>query len=285
MRGSSEHTEINLGSNDLLDDVTIRRTGVVYTVPIKIDQLKVQAVLDTGAEVTIISDKIFPQIQPTPPVVKEVNLRPAGRDMIMKGKIVGPVKISLGNKVYNEHVYVAPIEDKMLLGLGFLRKIGASAHLASDVLTIGNEKIPMKFGGSASSLKRIARITVIEPILIPPKTVARVPCKLNCPLSDYVVEPSLDKLPPGVIMPRTYHTGGESASVCLINMGDETVRVRPNKVIASASEATEAQPCDFISPNLAGVSRISCTPQIPEHMQDMINRAKVNLTEEEHKTC
>ena len=90
----------------------------------------IQAVLDTVAEVTIISDKIFPSIKPAPKVIKEVILRPAGRDKAMQGKIVGPVKILLD-------IYVAPIEDEMLLN--FLTRVGASAHLASDILTIGNE--------------------------------------------------------------------------------------------------------------------------------------------------
>ena len=129
------------GNHDLLEDITIRRAGVVFTIPIKVENKPIQAVLDTGAEVTIISDKVFPSIKPSPKVIKEVILRPAGRDMVMQGKTVGPVKILIGNTTYEDNIYVAPIEDKMLLGLNFLRRVGASAHLASDILTTGNEQV------------------------------------------------------------------------------------------------------------------------------------------------
>ena len=101
----------------------------------------------------------------------------------MQGKIVGPVKILIGNTTYEDNIYVAPIEDKMLLGLNFLRRVGsrASAHLASDILTIGNGQLKMKFGGTSDSVNRVSRVTVTEHATIPPRTVARIRCKLNTP--------------------------------------------------------------------------------------------------------
>ena len=66
------------------------------------------------------------------------------------------MRILIGNTTYEDNIYVAPIEDKMLLGLNFLRRVGASAHLASDILTIGNEQVKMKFGGTSDSVKSVA---------------------------------------------------------------------------------------------------------------------------------
>ena len=44
----------------------------------------------------------------------------AGRDMKMKTFIIGPVGI--GSRIYPSDVYVAPIDDDMLLGLNILYK-------------------------------------------------------------------------------------------------------------------------------------------------------------------
>ena len=46
----------------------------------------------------------------------------AGRNRKMKAHIVFPVKLEIWATVYEEQIYVAPIEDEMLLGLDFLEK-------------------------------------------------------------------------------------------------------------------------------------------------------------------
>ena len=143
----------------------------------------------------------------------------------------------------------------MLLGLNFLRRVGASANLASDILTIGNEQVKMIFGGTSDSIKRVSRVTVAERVTIPPRTIARIPCKLNTPLLEYVVEPS-NNLPLNTIMPRTYHDRTNNPFICLINTGDEKVTVNPNKVIGSACEAYEAKPFNFINTETVNVHRL-----------------------------
>ena len=41
---------------------------------------------------------------------------------------------------------------------------------------------------------------------------------------------------------------------------------------------------NFINPETVNVHRMSCETNIPEHMQDMLERAKENLTSDQHKT-
>ena len=44
-----------------------------------------------------------------------MTLTTAGRDMQMKGMVVGPLSMAPGKYMLNEVVYVAPISDDMLL--------------------------------------------------------------------------------------------------------------------------------------------------------------------------
>ena len=62
-----------------------------------------RAVVDTAAEVTILSDRLYNALDPKPPVIKTVFLYTAGRDMKMKGLIVGPIDMTLGNSNFSEH--------------------------------------------------------------------------------------------------------------------------------------------------------------------------------------
>ena len=75
--------------------------------PIKICQLKsasqfsmniqvgnrcVSAVVDSAAEVSLISDKVYRSLAKPPKKLQDVTLHTAGRQMVMKGFIVGPVQ-------------------------------------------------------------------------------------------------------------------------------------------------------------------------------------------------
>ena len=82
----------------------------------------VTAIVDSAAEVTIISDKVYNKLKPKPPVKKHAILHTAGRDMSMKGFIVGPVNVQLGSLTFEEDLYVAPIQDEMLLGIDILQE-------------------------------------------------------------------------------------------------------------------------------------------------------------------
>lgn len=53
---------------------------------------EIVAVIDTGAEVTIISDKIYESMQKKTPVKKHTIMHGVGRNMKMKTFIIGPVR-------------------------------------------------------------------------------------------------------------------------------------------------------------------------------------------------
>ena len=156
------------------------RSGIVYTVPVQIQNKSIKAVLDTGAEVTVMSDKLLKQIVPQPATIKNITLKSAGRGMKMEGKLVGPIDIKIGSNTYQDNIYVAPIEDDMLLGLQFLKKIGASAHLGSeayyilfilycDATTYLSVTIQLKFGFLSHTLQILNNTLIITCIFDSPE--------------------------------------------------------------------------------------------------------------------
>ena len=72
------------------------------------------AVVDSAAEVSIISDKVYRLLKKPPKKLQEITLHTAGQQMIMSGFIVGPVHMRIGTRWYHEILHVAPIEQDML---------------------------------------------------------------------------------------------------------------------------------------------------------------------------
>lgn len=122
------------------------RSASMIQVPIIVNGYKISAVLDTAAEVTILSDRLLKLLDEKPKISKPVIMHAAGRDMQMKGAKLEPVRMKLGEGWYCESLYMAPIEDDMLLGLDFLLKYQAKVNLSGNYLEIGKEKVSIIMG-------------------------------------------------------------------------------------------------------------------------------------------
>ena len=94
--------------------------GVMFRVPVEVQGMQLQAVVDTAAQVTLVSEEFYKSLDPAPPICKEVVMNTAGKGMQMNGYIAGPFQVVLGTHLFTVEIYVAPIEEDMLLGLDFL---------------------------------------------------------------------------------------------------------------------------------------------------------------------
>ena len=123
--GDLETTLVNEGEKEM---VTISQlsSGTRYRIPITVQGQELYAVVDTAAQVTLISDELFKSLKFTPPILKEVVMNTAGKGLQMNGFVAGPFDIQVGSQEFNINMYVAPIGDEMLLGLDFLKDHGST---------------------------------------------------------------------------------------------------------------------------------------------------------------
>jgi hypothetical protein len=73
----------------------------------------------------------------------------AGKGMQLNGYIAGPFQAFLRTHQFSVDIYVAPIEEKMLLGLDSLEANGVSLHLKERKLQIAGEVILMSWGAGS----------------------------------------------------------------------------------------------------------------------------------------
>ena len=139
-------------------------------------------------------------------------------DTVMKGFIIQPLKMRLGNQCFSERVYVASIGDViMLLGHDLLHHLGVCLDLRTDTLVLNEEVIPISTSFKDKRVT-VARVSIGKRVKVPPNSVVRLTCKLNTKMQeDYYIEP-MDKL--NVFMPRTVCTADSEPIICLINPTD-----------------------------------------------------------------
>ena len=119
-----------------------------FTVQIEIKGTPLEAVVDTGAEVTVLGTEVYDRLQEKPPVRRRVTMLQAGDSARLKGFIADPFDVKAGQNVrnYQEDLYVAPVKDSMLLGIDFLRDHRAKLDLDAGTLCLGSETICMTCG-------------------------------------------------------------------------------------------------------------------------------------------
>ncbi|XP_063411243.1 uncharacterized protein LOC134694174 [Mytilus trossulus] len=96
------------------------RSASMLRFTLKVQGQSVISVVDTAAEVTIISDKDFESFIKKPPIKRKTTMQAAERGMHMDAFVVGPVEMKIGERTYRTDIYVAPITNDILLGLDFL---------------------------------------------------------------------------------------------------------------------------------------------------------------------
>ena len=118
-----------------------------FTVPMQVDGVAIEAVLDSAAEVTIISDRINESLATPPKKLYDVRLDTAGRQLSMNGFVAGPVLLEIGRSTYVGPVYVAPIEQDMLFVIDIMRKGSAVIDMGRSVSQFKGHRIKMNTGG------------------------------------------------------------------------------------------------------------------------------------------
>ena len=148
-------------------------------VQISILNKQVEAVCDSGASVSCLSEKHFNQIkenhqvkiQPSTTRLSSANQMP----IQIKGTVSVPIKI--GSKTY-EHTFYVLIEaaSDCLLGLDFLETNKCDALFSERKLKIDrNTLVPLYRKQFSFDEKQVYRVVALEKVSIPPQHVMIVP--------------------------------------------------------------------------------------------------------------
>ncbi|MCG7866421.1 MAG: retropepsin-like domain-containing protein [Candidatus Thiodiazotropha taylori] len=249
----------------------------MFKVDLQLQTKPIKAIIDTAAEVTIISDKVYENLSEKPGVLRKVKMNTAGRDLSMTAFLCGPFHVKLGGQDFYENIYVAPLQDPMLLGLDFMRKHKVLVNIPEEHICIQDTVIPMVMSDEG----KVAEVTVCKTTVIPPNVLMNIECMTDDNLSSYIVEPVDGHK---FMVPPTAYLHSSRPKVFVLNLSDHNITLRKGQNIAQASEANVIPPVppEFSEP-LYNPQMQECQvsteteTRLPDHLCDMYGRARVNL--------
>ncbi|CAC5414740.1 unnamed protein product [Mytilus coruscus] len=205
---------------------------------ISINDVTVNAVIDTAAQVTLMSEEFAKKLKPPVMFKGSLMLKGAGKDNSITARYTERVTVKVGKIDTKWKIIVAKINDQVILGLDFLKHLDAVIDLTDLSITIRGEKHLINEVKSENSSFKICRITLEETLIVPPNSTVRLPVKLAEEFENEVaIQPS--KSLNGLIMPNILTKADLRVPIVLNNLTDKTISLKKNRVIGTAMEICE----------------------------------------------
>jgi hypothetical protein len=147
------------------------KTNSMYA-PIKVGNKQVSAVIDSGAQVSVTSEKLFECSSDKPKLTDTVFIRGIGTTNRIRARVVENILLKIGSINMNWNMLVADVKDTLILGLDFLDGNKGVIDHGQFNISINQELIPASYiSNDENEDIQIYRIKVTRTVLIPPYSV------------------------------------------------------------------------------------------------------------------
>ena len=207
-------------------------------IPIKIGNVDFPAVVDTAAQVTVVSREIAENLD-LKLSSEVVKLTGAEQGSYFPAKIARNVPLKIGFKKIKWDLYVASLEEPVILGLDLLMDLKAVIDLGGNSVRIGGDVVCATAHINEIGVKyNVRRVTLRNRTVAPPHSVSYASVRLdgltggNFHLQGKMIDPCVE-IPNMLINP----TVGE-VTITLHNEGSRNVKFKPGFDMGSAVEVT-----------------------------------------------
>ncbi len=279
-----------------------RIQGITVRVPLKICGVSVQAVIDTGAEVSILSEKVFQTIprdrQPTLEKAP-IGLVVADKAVKLPDSGVANVDVQFKNRQFDWQVYVAPIADDFLMGSDMLDEQDVIIHIQKGVLVDG-EWVNSSQDEVSSTVRQLSIDTevvipanheVVFPVNVPPSATP--------PSQRYAFFEPTNKDERSLVIARSLvDTSYRTIPVRCMNLSEDLIRLKRGYLLGNlfnltsedvlTKEFPEEQNAHIRNIAEVEVNRNSDatgadSSTVPEHLREMYEEACTNVESPEIK--
>ena len=255
----------------------------------KVEDRRINWLIDTGCTVTIISTKVFEKIHPDErPELQpyEKNLLSADDSLI---KVQGQTKfnIQLGEKLIQHPCLVANISNEGLLGMDFLQTHHMVIDFSTNKITCEGEVLIAR---CREGQNHACRVMVAEHVTIPPESRTIIQAQTKKPLASgtWLIEP-LSHTPghkPVIVGKTLVSTCGTKMPVELMNPTDEEVTLYKYTNLGITSRIPDVDIVCEISPTKIPISddhESRNDDNLPPEVQKIIDEIEIPMDEDQKR--
>lgn len=253
----------------------------LYTKSVLFGQ-EVILLIDSGSSTTLLSKRVFDRIEPSlrPELIATKHrLQGAnGKDIMVLGRV--RTTLMLGKGCFDVEAIVCDIIPDGILGQDFLLQHASKIDYDETTIYTDRANISCWIGKEIS-----CNVMTVAKVIIPPMTLIRIPVRIenvenmedlglfcaSLPLVHSKAAVGVE----GIIQPRV-----DGLTVCMMNTSEEEVFI-PSEVPIGVCEPYKDN-FDCASFHITSTTKVNQgDTEIPEHLIDIFNRSKTELSEEQ----
>ena len=226
-------------SGCVIDDVVEMREVMVRTgsdrctlvIDMTINNHYVEAVVDSGAQVSVLSRRFYDSLSCRPKPVESIRLKGASASGVMVGCRVDGVEVDLGDGHgnYSMTMYVANITDNCILGLDYLKARKAVIDLSQGVLVVNDTIVKGKYKYAEATAVRTHKVRLVNDCHLFPNSVSRATVRIQTDDIHPVVVQARKNGP--YLVPNILLMPGD-ASLYIMNDSDSHIQLKEDMVVA-----------------------------------------------------
>ena len=227
-----------------IDDVVEMREVMVRTgsdrctlvIDMTINNHYVEAVVDSGAHVSVLSRRFYDSLSCRPKPVESIRLKGALASGVMVDCRVDGVEVDLGDGHgnYSMTMYVANITDNCILGLDYLKARKAVIDLSQGLLVVNNIIVKGKYKYAEDTPVRTNKVRLVNDCHLFLNSVTRATVRIQTDDIHPVVVQGRKNGP--YLVPNTLLMPGD-ASLYIMNDSDSHTQLKDDMVVAVGQEA------------------------------------------------
>lgn len=236
--------------------------------------------------------EFFETLNPKPILKKEIILKGAGKENIIKAKIAEKVTIRIGPVVQKWDVVVGEIADSLLLGLDFLKFHNSIIDMEKMTLTLDQSIIPItKIKTKDYENVQVYRVSLQERTVIPPQSIKFASVLVDRPFTGSLCIDTNKDMLNGIVPPNSIISQCQS-KIPFRNHTDQFVTLKKGKNIGFGMEIDDLKYLnedEQISVNKIEVTKSphNCPPEelrskLPHHIQCLYDKSIINLEKKDH---
>ncbi len=271
-------------ATDQVREVLLKNSdsGTSLILQTKLAGCKIDAVIDTAAQVTVVSLDWIHSNRPDLELQSSVKLLNAAKDSQTTGWRIPQQDLVLGSSVFKIDVIAAPISDLMLLGLDVLKCYRIILDLGENTISVKDDRIVASGRKNGSRKFAVGQATMVRRVVVPSFFEQQVLVQPSCQSEQtFMLESS--RRNKGLMVPRLLVTPTGQFPAVVRNDSERYVVLKKGHLLGMLTEAEEIQE-DPESPAIRktecdkGLQKSGSEVEVPEHLKDLLERSCKRLS-------
>ena len=271
--------------------IPVRRAthgGATLLVPLTINGTEIEGVVDTGAEITIMSSETYRDIYGKDVEgTQQVKLDGADGELRMTATAGVPTVVRIGGQDIHHNVYVAPIMDPLLLGLDFIMAADLTIRPTGNCF-IGSEPLPFRLQIKGQSPHEAAQVRLTKATTVQPGHERVIYGEVARPMPQKVavLEPA-DLRQPGVMVGSVLVPMSQRVPIRVANFSNNPVALPRGSYLGRLVEV-DPEPLLQASPDHGDIDKpkvrrvLKQNPlDVPKHLRTLVGSASEKLDEQQ----